>query len=48
MNDRKAQCIERCMLRLAEGPTEKGYNYSTSLAAYSTRKTAWGPGVRPK
>src|SRR5439155_19729275 len=48
MNDWKAQCIERCMLRLAEVSAEKDCHRSTSLAAYSTRKTAWGPGVRPK
>jgi hypothetical protein len=42
MNNRKAQCRESGTLRLAEGPTEKGCNRSTSLAAYSTRKIACG------
>ena len=36
MNNWKAQCGESRTLRLAEGPTEKGCNRSTSLAAYST------------
>ena len=44
MNNRKAQCRESGTLRLAEGPTEKGCNRSTSLAAYSTHKFACGAG----
>jgi hypothetical protein len=36
------------LLHLAEGPTEKGCNRSTSLAAYSTRKSACGVDVRPQ